>query len=224
MRLCPSCTSIHPFWSRPFSLSHSIIFVHAVVSGLRPCPACALRRHSHAGYSTPAVRAGGVAESPDRSAQPAHNRCERAGTEIRAALFELVPAPLPLFSKAQDPLPHRSRLPGYSAPPSPLVLDGDRPPCSPNLSLSLRTRALLCSGLPRAAAVVAEAMAAPAQPTPPARPPLERWRPREEGEQRASRAAAAVPMATGAGLRGGGGCVRSGAWACDPAPGCLSED
>lgn len=152
MRLiCPSCTSIHPFWSRPFAVSHSIIPVRAVVSGLRPCPACALRRHSHAGTQLQRCAQVGSLKAGTgqlRSAQPAHNRCERAGTETRAALFELVPAPLPLFSKAQDPLPHRSHLPGYNAPPSPLVLDGDRPPCSPSLFFSQDSYAALLRSSP----------------------------------------------------------------------------
>lgn len=138
MRLCPSCTSIHPFWSRPFAVSHSIIPIPAVVSGLRPCPACALRRYSHTGTQlhrcaqVGSLRAG---TGQLRSAQPAHNRCERAG-QTRAALLELDPAPLPLFSQAQDPLPHRSRLPKLQR--APLTLGPRRGPAALQpLSLSL---------------------------------------------------------------------------------------
>lgn len=190
MRLRPPNTSSHPFWSHPFAVS---------VPQHPPCPCCCLRATpmprlcapppQPRGDPTLAVRPGGVAERAGtgqlRSSQSAHNRCERTGTGTRAALFELVSAPLPLFSKAQDPLPHRSRLPCHSAPPSPLVLDRDRPPCSPSLS-RYSCDALLWSS--PVAEVVAEAVAVQAQPTPPAPGAVE-----TEGGRKESRAPAGPP-------------------------------
>lgn len=119
----------------------------------------------------------------------------------------LSPAPLPLFPASRGPLPHHPR------PAAPLTLASTGTGTErPAAALSSGTRAGSALGLSPAEAAAA---AAPAQPTPPAPGAPET----EAGEPRASRAAAAVPMATGGGAAaGGGGCAGSGARARDPAP------
>ncbi|MEJ1281877.1 hypothetical protein NN561_012828 [Cricetulus griseus] len=107
MRLRPPCTTTHPFRSRPFAVSCNILPVRAAVPGYAHAQPVCSAAATATRDPTLAVRASGVAESQDRATQICPARAQ------------------------QTPSPTRRRLPSHSAPPSPLVLDGDGRPAAP---------------------------------------------------------------------------------------------
>jgi hypothetical protein len=225
MKLRPPAPTPRPLLPPPPVVSRNIPS-HRRHPRATPMPGPRVCCHRHAGTQLrPCAQVGALrveTGSPGRlgprttgaNAQPGFWATQRGRVPaIRAAL--------PLFSAAWDPLPHRRPRP---ARPSPWLRPRQaRAAWRPR---SLKTCADSAPGLSPAAAAVAlaaaaAAAAARAQPTPPA-PGVEET---EAGEPRASPAAAAVPMVTGAGPswgrgHGGGGCAGSSAWARDPAPVC----